>query len=122
MSAHSRCRIMLRSASGRRRTALIYEVGNRTIDPSDRDRGLDSGNAVVQGFNQAISQFIGQGHRLPVDGPAGSVTGSEIDPAYGPPREAAGKKIVVSMVRSPPRAALDLCQRPSKRSLPSRRR
>jgi protease-4 len=82
--------------------ALIYEVGEiervgGPIDASDRERGLDNGNAVVQGFTQAIANPSIKVIVFRVDSPGGSVTGSESIRRMVVRAKAAGKKIVVSM-------------------------
>ena len=82
--------------------ALVYEVGEigrvgGPIDPSNKDRGLDQGNAVVQGFAQAIANPSVKVIVFRVDSPGGSVTGSESVRRMVVRAKEAGKKIVVSM-------------------------
>jgi protease-4 len=82
--------------------ALIYEVGdiNRVegpIDPEDQVRGLDTGNAVVQGFEKAIANPAIHVIVFRVDSPGGSVSGSESIRRMVVRAKQAGKKIVVSM-------------------------
>ena len=82
--------------------ALVYEVGEidrvgGPIDSSDKERGLDTGNAVMQGFNQAIANPSIKAIVFRVDSPGGSVSGSESIRRMVVRAKAAGKKIVVSM-------------------------
>jgi len=82
--------------------ALIYEVGEidrvgGPIDSSGGERGLDNGNAVIQGFAQAIANPSIKAIVFRVDSPGGSVTGSESIRRMVVRAKAAGKKIVVSM-------------------------
>jgi protease-4 len=82
--------------------ALIYEVGEigRVVGPIDAgngDRGLDNGNAVVQGFAQAIAKPSVKVIVFRVDSPGGSVSGSESIRRMVLRAKQAGKKVVVSM-------------------------
>jgi protease-4 len=82
--------------------ALVYEVGEidrvgGPIDSSDKQRGLDTGNAVMQGFNQAIANPAIKVIVFRVDSPGGSVSGSESIRRMVVRAKAAGKKVVVSM-------------------------
>ena len=82
--------------------ALIYEVGEidrvgGPIDSSGGERGLDNGNAVIQGFAQAIANPSIKAIVFRVDSPGGSVTGSESIRRMVVRAKTAGKKIVVSM-------------------------
>ena len=82
--------------------ALVYEVGEidrvgGSIDTSDAARGLDNGNAVVQGFAQAIASKSVKVIVFRVDSPGGSVNGSESLRRMVVQAKAAGKKVVVSM-------------------------
>jgi protease-4 len=82
--------------------ALVYEVGEidrvgGAVDPTDRDRGLDQGSAVMQGFNQAIASPTVKAIVFRVDSPGGSVSGSESIRRMLVKAKAAGKKVVVSM-------------------------
>ena len=82
--------------------ALIYEVGEigrvgGSIDPVAADRGLDTGNAVVQGFTQAMANPSVKVILFRVDSPGGSVSGSESIRRMVVRAKQAGKKVVVSM-------------------------
>jgi protease IV len=82
--------------------ALVYEVGEidrvgGPIDSSDKQRGLDTGNAVMQGFNQAVGNPAIKAIVFRVDSPGGSVSGSESIRRMVVRAKAAGKKVVVSM-------------------------
>jgi protease-4 len=82
--------------------ALVYEVGEidrvgGPIDSSDKERGLDTGNAVMQGFNQAIANPAIKAIVFRIDSPGGSVSGSESIRRMVVRAKAAGKKVVVSM-------------------------
>ena len=82
--------------------ALIYEVGEigrvgGPIDAGNGERGLDNGNAVVQGFSQAMSKPSVKVIIFRVDSPGGSVTGSESIRRMVLRAKQAGKKVVVSM-------------------------
>jgi len=82
--------------------ALVYEVGEigrvgGPVDPSSRDRGLDQGNAVMQGFAQAIANPSIKAIVFRIDSPGGSVSGSESIRRMLVRAKEAGKKIVVSM-------------------------
>jgi protease-4 len=82
--------------------ALIYEVGEigrvgGPIDAAGGDRGLDNGNAVIQGFAKAIANPSIKVIVFRVDSPGGSVSGSESIRRMVVQAKAAGKKIVVSM-------------------------
>jgi protease-4 len=82
--------------------ALVYEVGEidrvgGPVDPSNRDRGLDQGNAVMQGFAHAIANPSIKAIVFRIDSPGGSVSGSESVRRMVVRAKAAGKKIVVSM-------------------------
>jgi protease-4 len=82
--------------------ALVYEVGEidrvgGPIDSSDKERGLDTGNAVMQGFTQAVANPAIKAIVFRVDSPGGSVSGSESIRRMVVRAKAAGKKIVVSM-------------------------
>jgi protease-4 len=87
---------------GQANIALIYEVGDigrveGPIDPDDQARGLDTGNAVVQGFERAIRNPAIHVIVFRVDSPGGSVSGSESIRRMVVRAKQAGKKIVVSM-------------------------
>ncbi len=82
--------------------ALIYEVGEigrvgGSIDPTGAARGLDAGNAVVQGFTQAMANPSVKVILFRIDSPGGSVTGSESIRRMVVRAKQAGKKVVVSM-------------------------
>jgi len=82
--------------------ALIYEVGEidrvgGPIDAAAADRGLDNGNAVIQGFTKAIANPAIKAIVFRVDSPGGSVTGSESLRRLVIRAKQAGKKVVVSM-------------------------
>ena len=82
--------------------ALVYEVGEiervgGAVDPVDRDRGLDQGSAVMQGFAQAIANPSVKVIVFRIDSPGGSVSGSESVRRMVVKAKAAGKKVVVSM-------------------------
>jgi len=82
--------------------ALIYEVGDigrveGPIDVTNADRGLDTGNAVMQGFAKATASPSIKAIVFRVDSPGGSVTGSESIRRMVVRAKAAGKKVVVSM-------------------------
>lgn len=82
--------------------ALIYEVGEidrvaGPIDSSSGDRGLNQGNAVVQGFAAAIAKPSVKVIVFRVDSPGGSVSGSESIRRMVLRAKQAGKKVVVSM-------------------------
>ena len=87
---------------GQPNVALIYEVGDidrvqGPIDPEDQARGLDTGNAVVQGFEKAIANPAIHVIVFRVDSPGGSVSGSESIRRMVVRAKQAGKKVVVSM-------------------------
>ncbi|MDB5395930.1 MAG: sppA [Rhodospirillales bacterium] len=82
--------------------ALIYAVGEidrvgGPIDSASGDRNLDNGNAVVQGFSQAMTKPSVKAIVFRVDSPGGSVTGSESIRRMVLRAKQAGKKVVVSM-------------------------
>jgi len=82
--------------------ALIYEVGEIArvggpIDADAADRGLDNGNAVIQGFAKAIANPAIKAIVFRVNSPGGSVTGSESLRRMVVRAKQAGKKVVVSM-------------------------
>ncbi len=82
--------------------ALIYEVGEiervgGPIDAAAADRGLDNGNAVIQGFTKAIANPAIKAIVFRVDSPGGSVTGSESLRRMIVRAKQAGKKVIVSM-------------------------
>ncbi len=82
--------------------ALIYEVGEidrvtGPIDATSDRRGLDQGNAVVQGFSQAMANPSVKVIVFRIDSPGGSVSGSESIRRMVVRAKQAGKKIVVSM-------------------------
>jgi protease-4 len=82
--------------------ALVYEVGEierigGAVDPADRERGLDQGSAVMQGFSQAIASPTVKVIVFRIDSPGGSVSGSESIRRMVIKAKAAGKKVVVSM-------------------------
>jgi protease-4 len=82
--------------------ALIYEVGEidrvgGPIDAGSGDRGLDNGNAVIQGFAQAMAKPSVKVIVFRVDSPGGSVSGSESLRRMVLRAKQAGKKVVVSM-------------------------
>jgi protease-4 len=82
--------------------ALIYQVGEigrvgGPIDSDNGERGLDNGNAVVQGFSQAMTKPSVKVIVFRIDSPGGSVTGSESIRRMVLRAKQAGKKVVVSM-------------------------
>jgi protease-4 len=82
--------------------ALIYEVGDIApvlgpIDPEAARRGLDTENAVVQGFVKAIGNPSIKAIVFRVDSPGGAVSGSESIRRLVVRAKQAGKKVVVSM-------------------------
>jgi len=82
--------------------ALVYEVGEiervgGAVDPADRERGLDQGNAVMQGFAQAMANPSVKVIVFRIDSPGGSVSGSESIRRMVVKAKEAGKKVVVSM-------------------------
>ncbi len=82
--------------------ALIYEVGEiqrvgGPIDAAAAERGLDNGNAVIQGFTKAIANPTIKAIVFRIDSPGGSVTGSESLRRMVVRAKQAGKKVVVSM-------------------------
>ena len=87
---------------GQPNIALIYEVGDidrvaGPIDPDDQARGLDTGNAVVQGFERAMRNSAIHVIVFRIDSPGGSVSGSESIRRMVVRAKQAGKKVVVSM-------------------------
>jgi protease-4 len=92
----------VRENGGKANIALIYEVGDidrvsGPIDPQDQERGLDTGNAVIQGFYKAIANPDIHVIVFRVDSPGGSVSGSESIRRLVVEAKQAGKKVVVSM-------------------------
>ncbi len=82
--------------------ALIYEVGDiepvlGPIDSQDARRGLDTENAVVQGFAKAMRNPSIKAIVFRVDSPGGAVSGSESIRRMVVRARQAGKKVVVSM-------------------------